>query len=561
LNNGFQRGIKTIVSMNFALLQLNMTVGDLESNAGKILAAVKSAKQRGAQFCVTSEMALTGYPQRDLLLDGAFIEKAKDRLQILARDLKDTLPVLVGTVDRNETGVGKPLFNAAILLHEGKIKEKFHKTLLPTYDVFDEARYFEPGLAPGFLEFAGVSIAVTICEDLWNDAAFWKERLYANDPLEKIAAKGADVIVNLSASPFTIGKQRVRHEMLSSVAGKHKTWVLYANQVGGNDDLVFPGRSMAFGPSGELTARGRAFEEDVVLVDTGLGSGEISSDDFSPESEAWRALLLGTRDYIQKCGFKKALVGLSGGIDSSLTAAVAAKAVGPENVLGVLMPSPYSSAGSVDHSLELAKNLGIQTMRLPIEEIMRAYDKTLEPAFEGYVPDVTEENIQARIRGNLLMALSNKYGAMLLTTGNKSESAVGYCTLYGDMSGGLAVISDVPKALVYGIARWLNEKQGRIIPLAVIEKAPSAELRPGQLDQDSLPPYDILDAVLERLVVKRESAREIQAAGFDRDVVREVARLVKAAEFKRRQAAPGIKITDRAFGTGWRMPLASKFDF
>jgi len=538
-----------------------MTVGDLESNAGKILAAVKSAKQRGAQFCVTSEMALTGYPQRDLLLDGAFIEKAKDRLQILARDLKDTLPVLVGTVDRNETGVGKPLFNAAILLHEGKIKEKFHKTLLPTYDVFDEARYFEPGLAPGFLEFAGVSIAVTICEDLWNDAAFWKERLYANDPLEKIAAKGADVIVNLSASPFTIGKQRVRHEMLSSVAGKHKTWVLYANQVGGNDDLVFPGRSMAFGPSGELTARGRAFEEDVVLVDTGLGSGEISSDDFSPESEAWRALLLGTRDYIQKCGFKKALVGLSGGIDSSLTAAVAAKAVGPENVLGVLMPSPYSSAGSVDHSLELAKNLGIQTMRLPIEEIMRAYDKTLEPAFEGYVPDVTEENIQARIRGNLLMALSNKYGAMLLTTGNKSESAVGYCTLYGDMSGGLAVISDVPKALVYGIARWLNEKQGRIIPLAVIEKAPSAELRPGQLDQDSLPPYDILDAVLERLVVKRESAREIQAAGFDRDVVREVARLVKAAEFKRRQAAPGIKITDRAFGTGWRMPLASKFDF
>ena len=547
--------------MNFALLQLNMTVGDLESNAGKILAAVKSAKQRGAQFCVTSEMALTGYPQRDLLLDGAFIEKAKDRLQILARDLKDTLPVLVGTVDRNETGVGKPLFNAAILLHEGKIKEKFHKTLLPTYDVFDEARYFEPGLAPGFLEFAGVSIAVTICEDLWNDAAFWKERLYANDPLEKIAAKGADVIVNLSASPFTIGKQRVRHEMLSSVAGKHKTWVLYANQVGGNDDLVFPGRSMAFGPSGELTARGRAFEEDVVLVDTGLGSGEISSDDFSPESEAWRALLLGTRDYIQKCGFKKALVGLSGGIDSSLTAAVAAKAVGPENVLGVLMPSPYSSAGSVDHSLELAKNLGIQTMRLPIEEIMRAYDKTLEPAFEGYVPDVTEENIQARIRGNLLMALSNKYGAMLLTTGNKSESAVGYCTLYGDMSGGLAVISDVPKSLVYGIARWLNEKQGRIIPLAVIEKAPSAELRPGQLDQDSLPPYDILDAVLERLVVKRESAREIQAAGFDRDVVREVARLVKAAEFKRRQAAPGIKITDRAFGTGWRMPLASKFDF
>ncbi|MDY7001132.1 MAG: NAD+ synthase, partial [Thermodesulfobacteriota bacterium] len=418
--------------MKFALLQLNMTVGDFESNGARILAAVKSAKQRGAKFCVTSEMALTGYPSRDLLLDKSFIEKSRARLQGLAQDLEGSLPVLVGTVDRNESGMGKPLFNAAILLHEGEIKDRFHKTLLPTYDVFDEARYFEPGSGPGFLEFAGVSIAVTICEDLWNDTAFWKERRYANDPLEKISAKGADVIVNLSSSPFTIGKQQIRQEMLSSIAGKYKTWVLYANQVGGNDDLVFPGRSMAFDPSGKLIARGKAFEEDVVLVDTDFGFGEILSDDFSPESEAWRALLLGTRDYVQKCGFKKALVGLSGGIDSSLTAAVAAKALGSNNVLGVLMPSPYSSAGSVNHSLELAENMGIRTMRLPIEEIMDVYGKTLEPAFEGYPPDVTEENIQARIRGNLLMALSNKYGAMLLTTGNKSESAVGYCTLYGD---------------------------------------------------------------------------------------------------------------------------------
>jgi len=547
--------------MKFALLQLDMTVGDLRSNAVKILAAVESARQRGAKFCVTSETALTGYPARDLLLDKSFIEKSKDRLQSLARNLKGSLPVLVGVPDRNESGVGKPLFNAAILLHEGEIKQKFHKTLLPDYDVFDEARYFEPGSGPGFLELAGVSIAVTVCEDLWNDTSFWKERRYVSDPLEKIAAQRPDVIVNLSASPFTIGKQRVRQEMLSSIAVKTRTWVLYANQVGGNDDLVFAGRSMAFAPSGELIARGKAFEEDLVLVDTGSGFGEISSDDFSPESEAWRALVLGTRDYVQKCGFKKALVGLSGGIDSSLTAAVAAKALGPENVLGVLMPSPYSSPGSVDHSLELAENLGIRTMRLPIEGIMRAYDKVLSSAFKGLAPDVTEENIQARIRGNLLMALSNKYGAILLSTGNKSESAVGYCTLYGDMSGGLSVISDVPKALVYGIAKWLNQEQGEIIPKAVLDKAPSAELRPGQLDRDSLPPYDVLDAVLERLIVRRESVSDIKAAGFDRDVVDKAARLVKAAEFKRRQAAPGIKITDRAFGTGWRMPIASKFDF
>lgn len=403
-----------------------------------------------------------------------------------------------------------------------------------------------------------MKIGVTICEDIWNDKDFWEIRRYDNDPIETLLAEGINCIVNLSASPFTVGKQRVRESMLSNTARKYKIPVLYVNQVGGNDELVFDGRSCAFDATGRLIAKGKPFTEDIIIVDLNSYSGVISNDDFTPEAEAWNALVCGTRDYIRKCGFKKVVLGLSGGIDSSLTATVAVEAIGKENVLGVLMPSPYSSKGSIDDSLELAKNLGIKTIIIPIEEIMKSYQLSLKEAFAGYKEDVTEENIQSRIRGNLLMAISNKYGALLLTTGNKSELAVGYCTIYGDMSGGLAVIGDVPKTMVYRIAKWLNKVKGNIIPQTIIDKAPSAELRPNQTDQDSLPPYDVLDEILFRHIELHKSKDEIIEEGFEKETVARVLKLVEKAEFKRKQAAPCIKITDRAFGTGWRIPIACK---
>jgi len=549
--------------MRIALLQLNPTVGDLPGNSGLIADAVRRAAALGADLCLTPELSLMGYPPRDLLLSPAFIHSAGLRLHSLAHELEHAPPVLVGTALPNETGLGRPLHNSAALLRGGTVEAVFHKTLLPSYDVFDEDRYFEPGTGPGSFELGGRRIAVTICEDLWNDSQFWAQRRYIGDPMRTVAGMDAVAVVNLSASPFTLGKQRVRQEMLVWAAKKYGLAVLYANQAGGNDDLIFAGRSMAFGPDGTLATRGLSFDTDLVLVDLDEGGavlpGRIEDDDFRPESETWRALVLGTRDYAQKCGFSSVLLGLSGGIDSALTAAVAAEALGPDNVLGVLMPSPWSSQGSIDDSLALAANLGIRTLTVPIEPLMAAFSTALADPFAGHKPDVTEENIQARIRGNLLMALSNKYRSLLLTTGNKSELAVGYCTIYGDMSGGLAVISDVPKTLVFALCRWLNEtRETAVVPPAIITKPPSAELRPGQMDQDSLPPYDILDQILERMVVLRQSPEEIIAQGQDETQVRHVARLVALAEFKRRQAAPGLKITDRAFGTGWRMPLASR---
>ncbi len=549
--------------MRIALLQQNPVVGDLPGNAALIEDAVRRAAAQGADLCVTPELALLGYPPRDLLLSPAFVRAAGRRLEELALTLDNAPPVLVGTALPNDTGLGRPLRNSAALLRAGRVQAAFHKTLLPTYDVFDEDRYFEPGPGPRCFELMGRRIGVTICEDLWNDSEFWAEHRYAGDPMRTVAAMGAGVVVNLSASPFTLGKQDVRQKMLSHTAKKYRLPLLYANQAGGDDDLIFAGRSMAFGPDGALVGRGLGFETDLLLVDLGddgtMSVGRVEDDEFGPESETWRALVLGTRDYAGKCGFGRALLGLSGGIDSSLTAAVAAEALGPENVLGVLMPSPWSSPGSVDDALALAANLGIRTETIPIEPLMRAFDEALAGPFAGRAPDVTEENVQARIRGNLLMALSNKYGSLLLTTGNKSELAVGYCTIYGDMSGGLAVISDVPKTLVFAVSRWLNGARGsEVIPAAVLDKPPSAELRPGQKDQDSLPPYEVLDPILDRMVVHRESPEEIIAQGFDEAEVRRVARLVSVAEFKRRQAAPGLKITDRAFGTGWRMPLASR---
>jgi NAD+ synthase (glutamine-hydrolysing) len=548
--------------MKIALLQINPTVGDLAGNARLIADAVRQAGHGGADLAVTPELGLVGYLPRDLLLNEAFVRRSWEVLADLAHEVKDSTPVLVGVPEPNPSNEGRPLFNTAVLLCGGRTDQRFRKALLPTYDVFDEDRYFEPYRGPQILELGGRRLGVSVCEDVWNDRDFWKRRRYHHDPIEELLRAGAQAIVNLSASPFSVGKHLRREAMLSSMARKHQVPVVYVNQFGGNDDLVFDGRSCAFDPSGAPTARGRSFAADVVICDIDQASPIAPPPDVAAESEVWRALVLGTRDYAGKCGFTSVVLGLSGGVDSALTAAIAADALEPARVLGVLMPSPYSSRGSIDDSLALARNLGIDTLTLPIEPAMRAMDDTLREAFAGTARDVTEENIQARIRGNLLMALSNKRGALLLTTGNKSELSVGYCTLYGDMSGGLAVIADVPKTMVYRVSRWLNETNRRaIIPESILTKAPSAELRPNQTDQDSLPPYDVLDDILQRHIEQHQPAGEIVAAGFDPETVRRVLRLVQRAEFKRKQAAPGLKVTDRAFGTGWRMPIAARPDF
>ena len=502
----------------------------------------------------TPELALMGYLPRDLLMNNGFVRRAGEKLSAIAEELRDAPPLLVGVATPNPADVGRPLFNSAVLLEKGTVGQAFHKSLLPTYDVFDEDRYFEPYHGAQILEIAGTRLGISICEDVWNDRDFWHRRRYHQDPIEALTQAGAEAILNLSASPFTVCKQALREKMLCHMARKYGVPVAIVNQVGANDDLIFDGHSGAFDQHGRLFARAKGFEEDVLVVDLAARTGTIAPADFTPEAEIWKALVLGVRDYARKTRFSKVLLGLSGGIDSALTAAIAADALGAENVLGVMMPSIYSSEGSVDDSEELARNLGIQTMLLPIGDIMKTYDQVLAEPFKGREPDVTEENIQSRIRGNLLMALSNKFGSLLLTTGNKSEMSVGYCTLYGDMNGGLAVIADLPKMVVYRVARWRNQR-GEAIPESTITKAPSAELRPNQTDQDSLPPYEILDEILELHVEQSMSAEEIVARGYDEQTVRRVLRLVRIAEFKRKQAAPVLKVTSRAFGTGWRMPI------
>jgi NAD+ synthase/NAD+ synthase (glutamine-hydrolysing) len=545
--------------MKIALLQINPTVGDLSGNARLISEGVAAAQGAGAQLAVTPELALAGYLPRDLLLSPGFVSRCWQAASSLAAALAGGPAVLVGLPEPNTSDEGRPLFNTAVLLRDGRVDQRFRKGLLPTYDVFDEDRYFEPFRGPQVLTLDGRRLGISICEDVWNDRDFWKRRRYHFDPVQELVDAGVDAIVNLSASPFAVGKPRLREEMLSRMAAKHRRPVLYVNQVGGDDDLVFDGRSLAFNGAGAATTRGRSFASDVVIVDLDRSTPLESDRERAAEADIWDALVLGTKDYVRKCGFSSVLLGLSGGIDSALTAAIAAEAVGPDQVLGVLMPSPYSSKGSIDDSLELARRLGIATLTLPIEQAMKAMDLTLEAAFRGTARDVTEENIQARLRGNLLMALSNKRGSMLLTTGNKSELAVGYCTLYGDMSGGLAVIADVPKTMVYRVASWLNaSRKHTVIPENILTKAPSAELRPNQTDQDSLPPYDVLDDILQRYIEYHEPADTIIAAGFDAATVHRVLRLVGRAEFKRKQAAPGLKVTDRAFGTGWRMPIAAR---
>jgi NAD+ synthase/NAD+ synthase (glutamine-hydrolysing) len=543
--------------LRVALLQINPTAGDLNGNSSLIVRGVRAAQERGADLVVTPELALMGYLPRDLLMSQGFVRRAGDMLAGLAEDLKDAPALLVGVATTNPEEMGRPLFNSAVLLRNGVVGPAFHKTLLPTYDVFDEDRYFEPAKEPQILDWNGLRLGISICEDVWNDRDFWRRRRYHEDPIEALVRKGATAIVNLSASPFEAGKQLLREKMLGHMAAKYRVPVAYVNQVGGNDDLIFDGRSGAWDSSGRMIARARGFAEDIAIAELETGAGSIAADDFAPEAEIWHALVLGVRDYARKTGFQRVLLGLSGGVDSALTAAIAADAMGPEGVLGVMMPSIYSSPGSVDDSVELARNLGIRTERLPISGIMQTYERVLADVFRGAKADVTEENIQSRIRGNLLMALSNKFGSLLLTTGNKSEMAVGYCTLYGDMNGGLAVIADLPKMMVYRVSRWRNRRKADI-PEAILTKAPSAELRPGQTDQDSLPPYELLDEILELHLEQCLSAEEIVARGHDEATVRRILKLVRIAEFKRKQAAPVLKVTSRAFGTGWRMPIVRK---
>ena len=548
--------------MKIAIAQLNPTIGDITNNAQAIIKAAHQAIKQNVRLLLTPELSLCGYPPRDLLLYPGFVESMSRDLNAIASELPKGIAVLVGTVETNPYAMEKgqkPLYNSMALIDGGEVRQVFHKRLLPTYDVFDEDRYFEPCYEANYFTLDGVKVGVSICEDLWNDEQFWGKRSYEVNPIEELAQLGVDVIVNLSASPYTVGKQKLREDMLRHAATSYSVPILYANQIGGNDDLIFDGNSVAFNSAGEIICRAKSFETDLIVVDLDKSRSPLTSfDKGGVNREIYSALVLGVKDYARKCGFSKAILGLSGGIDSALVAAIASEALGAENVLGVLMPSPYSSDHSVSDAVDLVNSLGIKSQKLEIKEAMTAYDTILDPMFAGTEFGIAEENIQSRIRGNLLMAIANKFGYLLLSTGNKSEMSVGYCTLYGDMNGGLAVIADVPKTRVFELCRWLNRKQ-EVIPTNIITKPPSAELKPDQKDSDSLPDYDTLDDILERLVCQHQSFKEIVEAGHDSEVVSKVIKLVTRAEFKRRQAPPGIKITDRAFGTGWRMPIASRW--
>jgi len=541
--------------VKIGLAQLNPTVGDLRGNQRRILDAYRELTARGAELVLTPELALTGYPPQDLVFKSRFVPLNLEVLDELHREVGD-VPLVVGFIDVN-TGPGQPFYNAAAVLQRGQPLRKIHKSLLPTYDVFDEDRYFEPAKSVSPIEIAGVKLGVTICEDIWTDK-YLPRHLYGCSPVESLITQGAEIILNLSASPFGLGKAARRAEMLSAVATRHRVPIVYCNAVGGNDQLVFDGNSLVLDATGAPQAKLAAFAEDLAVVETNQPS-EISHRRFQPEpEELFHALVLGTRDYLHKCGFKSAVLGLSGGIDSAVTAVIAAHALGAENVLGVTMPTQYSSPGSIDDSLAVAQALGIRCLNIPIQKSFETFREQFREIFADLAEDATEENMQPRLRGMTLMALSNKFGHLLLTTGNKSELAVGYCTLYGDMCGGLAVISDVPKTLVYRLAEWINRDR-EIIPRATIEKPPSAELKPDQRDQDTLPPYEILDPILQLYVEEQLSGAEIIARGFDEKTVRWVVRRVDLNEYKRAQAVPGLKVTSRAFGLGRKMPVAQRF--
>jgi NAD+ synthetase len=543
--------------MKIALAQFNPTIGDFEGNSARVLELARQAHAAGADIAVFSELCLCGYPPQDLIERPAFGRRNLDAVERLAQVVP--VPSVVGYVGKAQDNTGKPVANCAAIVGHGKILFEQRKMLLPTYDVFDESRYFQPAHTQHAFRLGSENLGLTICEDIWNDKNFWTQRLYERDPVAELIGKGSSVILNISSSPYTIDKRGVRHGMLKAMAQRHQVPVVYVNQVGGNDSLIFDGSSIAFLPDGRVAAIAKSFEEDLIFFDTVTGAGDVRPQVDDELEAAYRALVLGTRDYVRKCGFRKVVIGLSGGIDSALVAAIATDALGPENVIGVSMPGPYSSQGSVDDARKLARNLGIQLLTLPISDTFNSYRATLKETFAGLNPGVAEENIQARIRGNLLMALSNKFGSLVLSTGNKSEMAVGYCTLYGDMAGGLAVISDVPKTMVYELARYANRTAQRI-PEDSLTKAPSAELRPNQTDQDSLPPYDVLDRILKAYVEDLRSPEEIAAHyGFSPELTRSVALQVDRNEYKRKQAPPGLKVTSKAFSVGRRFPLAQKF--
>jgi NAD+ synthetase len=544
--------------VKIALAQINPTVGDFTGNLEKIVALSRRAASQGARLTVFSELALCGYPPADFLEKPSFLARCRAAVDQLAEATRD-LPtaVLAGVALAAKDESGKPAVNAAVLLDGGRILLEQHKRLLPFYDVFDEQRYFAPSQPQKVVELDGLRLAITICEDAWNDKNFWPRRLYAVDPVEELMRQQPGLHINLSSSPFWHGKRAMRRQMLSAIALRDGIPLLLTNQVGGNDSLIFDGTSLALNARGELIAQAASFAEDLVLVDP-FNAPPIPVPEENDTEAAYRALVLGTRDYVRKCGFKKVLVGLSGGIDSALVAAIATDALGAENVLGIGMPSPYSSAGSIDDSRRLAANLGIRYEVIGISGLFQEFTLALKPLFAGTKPDTTEENIQSRIRGDLLMALSNKFSALVLTTGNKSEMAVGYCTLYGDMVGALAVIGDLVKTRVYQVCHWLN-RTGEVIPAAILEKPPSAELRPDQKDTDSLPPYEVLDPILEAYVERYETPEQIaNANGFPLALVQQVVRLVERSEYKRQQAAPVLKVTSKSFGMGRRFPIAVK---
>ncbi len=537
--------------------QINPTVGDFSGNASKIIDYARRAKTAGAGLILFPELSVCGYPPRDLVDRAAFVARNRETAEHIAVETQG-IAVICGLVTPSGTDAGKTVMNSAALLMDGKIAFVQSKMLLPTYDVFDEMRNFAPAKSQGLFSFCGNRMALTICEDAWNDERFWKKRLYTVDPVASLIQAGGNFVLNISASPFWIGKREFRRDMLASIARQNKVPVALVNQVGGNDSLVFDGSSVVLNREGEIIAQGKSFEEDLIFFDSQSLTGDMHEQIPGEEASAYSALVLGTRDYMHKCGFQKAIIGLSGGIDSALTAAIAADAIGPENVIGVGMPGPYSSHGSIDDARTLAKNLGIRFELISINPAYEAYREMLRGVFAGLKEDVTEENLQSRARGMLLMALSNKFGAIVLSTGNKSELAVGYCTLYGDMAGGLAVISDVPKTMVYRLSEYVNSRHA-VIPQATLEKPPSAELRPDQKDSDSLPPYEILDAVLEDYVEDSHAAEQIAADhGFDINIVRRVMGMVDRVEYKRQQAAPGLKISPKAFGYGRRFPIAAK---
>jgi len=543
--------------VKIALGQINPTVGDFSGNANKIIDFSRRAREAGAGLILFPELSVCGYPPRDLVERPTFVAKNRESVDRIAAETKG-IAVICGLVTPAQADTGKSVMNSAALLQDGKLAFLQSKMLLPTYDVFDEMRNFAPARHQELFNFCGNRMALTICEDAWNDKHFWNKRLYGFDPVEALVRAGGNFILNISASPFWLGKRELRRDMLATIARTDKVPVVMVNQVGGNDSLLFDGSSVVFDREGNIIAQGKSFEEDIVYFDSATLTGEMHEQIEGEEASAYAALVLGTRDYVRKCGFKKVIIALSGGIDSALTAAIATDAMGAENVLGVGMPGPYSSKGSIDDARALAQNLGIRFELLSITEICKSYLHVLKDVFAGLKEDVTEENIQARARGSLLMALSNKFNAIVLSTGNKSEIAVGYCTLYGDMVGGLAVISDVPKTMVYRISRYVNSRR-LVIPESTLEKPPSAELRPDQKDSDSLPPYDVLDAILEDYVEDMHSAEQIaKDRGFDLALIQRVMRMVDRAEYKRQQAAPGIKISAKAFGYGRRFPIAAK---